>query len=243
MLISNWHICTVQIYNLYVHSPSKRETAIALRKKGFAYSYISEKTGLSKSTLSDWLSKIPYAPNQETVERVGKAIAASNARKTKIRQEETEKVRQDAFSDIGKINNRDLFMFGLGLYLGEGSKTHDITRVTNSDPNVIHLAMTWFHELGVSREQFLLTIHLYPDSDIEKSLQFWSHTTTIPISQFGKVQVDRRVNKKKNRAGKLPHGTAHLTVRSLGRKEFGVVLARKIQAWTDEVARIIKTRD
>ncbi len=226
-----------------MHSPSIRDTAVALRKEGFAYSYISEKTGFSKSTLSDWLSKIPYTPNQQTVDRVGKAIAASNARKTRIRQEETEKIRRAAFLDIGKISNRDLFMFGLGLYLGEGSKTHDITRMVNSDLNVILLAMTWFHGLGVSREQFLLTVHLYPDSDVEKSLQFWSRTTTIPRSQFGKVQIDRRTNKKKDRAGKLPHGTAHLTVRSLGRKEFGVVLARKIQAWNDEVARVIKTRD
>lgn len=225
-----------------MHNPSTRETAVILRRKGFAYSYISEKTGLSKSTLSEWLSKIPYTPNKETIERVGKAIAASNARKTLIRQEETEKVRRAAFLDICEVSKRDLFMFGLGLYLGEGAKTYDITRIVNSDPNVMHLAMAWFHGLGVSREQFLLTIHLYPDSDVEGSLHFWSRTTTIPRSQFGKTQIDRRTNKKKNRAGKLPHGTAHLTVRSLGRKEFGVVLARKIQAWTDEIARVIKMR-
>lgn len=226
-----------------MHTPSTRDVAVTLRKEGFAYSYISEKTGLSKSTLSDWLSKIPYTPNQQTVERVGKAIAASNARKTQIKQEETEKVRQAAFLDIGEVSRRELFMFGLGLYLGEGSKTGDLTRVVNSDPNVIQLAIAWFSALGVFREQYFLTIHLYPDSDIEKSLQFWSRTTTIPRSQFGKVQIDTRTNKKKNRAGKLPHGTAHLTVRSSGRKEFGVVLARKIQAWNDEVARIIKMRN
>ena len=226
-----------------MHKPSTREIALTLRRKGFAYSHISEKTGLSKSTLSEWLSKIPYTPNQQTVKRVGKAIAASNARKTQIRQEETEKVRQAAFLNIGDMSSRDLFMFGLGLYLGEGSKTQDITRVVNSDPDVICLAIAWFHGLGVWREQFTIRIHLYPDSNIEESLQFWSRATTIEKDQFSKVQIDRRTNKKKNRAGKLPHGPAHLTVRSLGRKEFGVVLSRKIQAWTDEVARVVKTRD
>lgn len=141
--------------------------------------------------------------------------------------------------DIGEVSRRDLFMFGLGLYLGEGSKTHDITRIVNSDSNVILLAIAWFHGRGVSREQFFLTVHLYPDSDVEKSLQFWSRTTTIPRSQFGKVQIDTRLNKKRSMAGKLPYGTAHLTIRSSGRKEFGVVFARKIQAWNDEVARVI----
>lgn len=226
-----------------MHNPSMRETALSLRRKGFAYSDISRETGLSKSTLSGWLSEVPYSPNQQTIRRVGKAIAAANARKTKIRQEETEKIREAAFLDIGEMSERDLFVFGLGLYLGEGAKTYDITRIVNSDPNVINLAIAWFHGLGVLREQFLLTIHLYPDSNVERSLQFWSRTTTIPRSQFGKVQIDIRTNKRKNRAGKLPHGTAHLSVRSLGRKEFGVILARKIQAWTDEVARIIKMRD
>jgi len=220
-----------------------REEALAMRKSGFAYSDISKKTGLSKSTLSGWLSGAPYNPNKQTIERVGKAIAAANAKKTKIRQEETEATRKAAFLDIGEVSNRDLFMFGLGLYLGEGAKTHEITRIVNADPTVIHLAMKWFHGIGVTREQFLLTIHLYPDSDIEKCLQFWSHTTTIPRSQFGKVQIDRRTNKVKSRAGKLPYGTAHLSVRSLGRKEFGVILARKIQAWTDEAARVIRMRN
>ena len=220
-----------------------REKALSLRKKGFSYSHISSQTGLSKSTLSDWLSKTPYAPNRQTIDRVGKAIAAANARKTKMRQEETARTREAAFLDIGDVSKRDLFMFGAGLYLGEGSKTGDLTRIVNSDPEVIRLAMAWFYGLGVYREQYFLTIHLYPDSDIENSLQFWSLATTIPRSQFGKVQIDRRLNKKKNRAGKLPHGTAHLTVRSSGRKEFGVALSRKIQAWTDEIARIIKMRD
>lgn len=223
-----------------MHKISTREAALSLRKKGFAYSYISEKTGLSKSTLSEWLSNISYTPNALTIERVGKAIAASNARKIQLRQTETEAIRKAAFLDIGDISKRDLFMFGLGLYLGEGSKTHDITRIVNSDPNVIRLAIAWFANLGVVQEQYSLTVHLYPDSNVEESLQFWSRTTTIPRSQFGKTQIDRRVNKKRNRAGKLPHGTSHLTVRSLGRKEFGVVLARKIQAWNDEVVRVVK---
>lgn len=226
-----------------MHDFSKREAAIILRKEGFAYSYISEKTGISKSTLSDWLSEIPYTPNQQTIDRVGKAIAASNARKTQIKQAETEQIRTSASKDIGTMSPRDLFMFGLGLYLGEGSKTRDITRVTNSDPDVILLAIAWFRSLGVLPEQFRLTIHLYPDSDMTKSLQFWSHTANIPISQFGKTQIDRRTNKRKDHSGKLPNGTAHLTVKSLGRKEFGVALARKIKAWTDEVARTTKTRD
>ena len=222
-----------------MHNPSVRETAISLRIKGFSYSYISDKIGVSKSTLSDWLSVVPYQPNTQTIARVGKAIAMANAHKTLQKKESIETLRKEAEKEIGNVSKRDLFMFGLGLYLGEGAKTHDITRVTNSDSDVICIAIAWFYSLGITRKQLRITLHLYPDSDTEKSLHFWSRTTTIPRSQFGKVQVDTRKNKKSSNSGKLPYGTAHLSVRSLGKKEFGVALARKIKGWTDTVANKI----
>ncbi len=158
------------------------------------------------------------------------------AKKTEMKHRAIMDIHREAVAQVGVMSKRDLFMFGLGLYVGEGSKTADITRITNSDPNALRLAIAWFYNLGIHREQFFLTLHLYPDSDVEKCLLFWSQTTTIPKSQFGTVQIDRRTNKKRSRNGKLPYGTAHLTVRALGRKEFGVSLARRIKGWSDGVA-------
>ena len=220
-----------------MHSASLRGQVFGLRNAGNSYAHISSLTGISKSTLSDWLSKIPYTPNRETISRIGKARAAAGARKVAIKQESFLRARAKARKEIGKVSTRDLFMFGLGLYLGEGSKTHDCVRVSNSDPAVIQLAIEWFQSLGVTREQLFLCIHLYPDNDPEKSLQFWSRTTSIPRSQFGKIQVDRRTNKKAFRAGKSLYGTAHLSVRSRGRPEFGVFFSRKILAEIEEVIR------
>ena len=80
-----------------------------------------------------------------------------------------------------------------------------------------------------------MILHIYPDCDEEKRLQFWSEATTIPRSQFLKTVVDWRKDKKTFKSGKLPHGAAHLRVNSLGEKRFGVFLARKILAWSDEV--------
>jgi|SRR3989338_91849 len=220
-----------------MHQASVREKALDLRGRGYSYSYISLATGLSKSTLSEWLGKVPYSPNTEVIERIGKALAISGEKKAALKRNSIEKAAKEAKKEIGAMTKRDLFIFGLGLYLGEGSKTNGITRVTNADPAVILLALAWFTSLGIMRPQFFVTLHLYPDSDVQKCLQFWSKTTSIPLSQFGKVQIDRRTNKRINRAGKLPYGTAHLGVRSLGKKEFGVFLSRKIQAWTDEVFR------
>src|SRR3989344_2219093 len=220
-----------------MHKVSVREKVFKLRHAGYSYSYIASQTGLSKGTLSDWLAEVPYYPNKHTLDTIGKARAISGEIKTQIKQRSLLKARQEAENEIGSLNKRDLFMFGIGLYLGEGSKTANVVRVVNSEVSVIRLAIAWFKSLGVSRNQFGITLHLYPDSDVKKCLQFWSEATTIPLGQFAKSQIDRRRNKKLDRAGKLPYGTAHLSVKSSGRKEFGVFFFRKILGWIDSAMK------
>lgn len=216
-----------------MHAPSTREKALSLRKRGFSYAYIASKTGLSKSTLSGWLAEVPYTPNAETLLAFGNARTAASARKAKMRQESIEEIRKIAVKDIGKPSRRDLFVFGLGLYLGEGSKINGQIRIMNSDPRIIKTSIAWFQMLGVEKRQLRLRMHLYPDSNIKRCLQFWSRTTTIPISQFHKNQIDSRTDKKATKRRKLPFGTVQLTVQSGGRKEYGVLFFRKIQLWND----------
>ncbi|MDO8521776.1 MAG: hypothetical protein Q7S08_00625 [bacterium] len=220
-----------------MHKVSVREKVFKLRHAGYSYSYIAAQTGLSKGTLSDWLADVPYHPNEHTLVTIGKARATSGEKKTQIKQQSLLKARQDAENEINRLSKRDLFMFGIGLYLGEGSKTANVVRVVNSEVNVIRLAIAWFMSLGVLKNQFGITLHLYPDSSVRKCLQFWSEATTIPLDQFAKPQIDRRRNKKLNKAGKLPYGTAHLSVKSGGRKEFGVFFSRKILGWIDSAMR------
>ena len=220
------------------HVSTVREKVFKLRKEGYSYKYISEKTDIGKSTLSGWLSGIPYTPNKRTIERIGKARTASGFAKAKQKLKSIETAGREAKNDIGQLIKRDLFMLGIGIYIGEGSKTNDIVRVINADPKIIRFAVKWFEEVcGLPRENFRIRLHLYPDNDIRKSMGFWSNVSGIPIGQFQKTQIDLRKNKKILKKGKLPYGTAHLSVQSNGKKEFGVFLARKINAWIGEVLK------
>jgi len=213
-----------------------KEKAIKLRKDGYSYSLISERTGVSKSTLSCWLSKIPYVPNQETKRKIGLARTNSIITKNKQRLYIHNQIKLQAEKDIGVISKRDLFMLGVSLYIGEGAKTYKIIRVINADLRVINLAIRWFCEICLMDiGNFSLAIHLYPDNDINDSLKYWHEKTGIPLEQFGKTQIDRRKNKTNIRKNKLPHGTAHLTVRSNGKKELGVLLFKRIEFWMDIV--------
>lgn len=64
-------------------------------------------------------------------------------------------------------------------------------------------------------------------------MNFWSKATGIPKKQFGKTQIDRRTNKSEKKKRKLPYGTIRLTVRTKGKKEFGVSLHRRIMGWIE----------
>lgn len=127
-------------------------------------------------------------------------------------------------------------MVGLGLYIGEGSKSNNLVLISGSNHQIILLAIRWFNEvLSVPKENFSIRIHMYPDSDEKEILKFWSKMTGFSVGQFMKSQVDYREGKKVSKKGKLPYGTAHLSVCGRGNKEFGVFLSRKIEAWSEEV--------
>src|SRR3989338_4307619 len=213
-----------------------KTAAVELRKAGHSYNHIASSVGVSKGTLAVWLADVHYTPNLETVERIGKARAASGEVKSRLKRESFQRAREEARTDINRLSRRDLFMLGLGLYIGEGAKSTLQTCFVNSNPAIVNLLIKWFiGAVGLKKENLRMRLHIYPDCNEEKSLQFWSEATTIPRSQFLKTVVDWRKDKKAFKSGKLPHGTAHLTVNSLGEKRFGVFLARKILAWSDEV--------
>src|SRR3989344_6965838 len=183
---------TALLYNVSMTRTNDKSKAIDLRKKGHSYNYISQTLGISNSTLSDWLGSIPYTPNAETILRIGKARAASGHAKSKIKQESIFLAKKEAQRELGEVSERDLFMLGLGLYIGEGSKAWGITRFANSDPTVINLMIRWFTgALGLPKHNLRIRLHLYPDCNETESLQYWSKITTIPRGQFHKSSFDR----------------------------------------------------
>ncbi len=214
---------------------SIRQQAIQYRKKGYSYNMISEKLGLSKSTISGWLKEISYHPNREVVKRIGLARAKSAHNRHEIKIQSIKKAKVEARRQIGRISKRDLFFLGLGLYLGEGTKSHENIRIINSDPKIICLAIKWFKTVcGLKDENFTISIHIYPDLDEKDVKKYWSRVTGIHIDQFRKTQTDMRSNKTLKKRHKLPYGTAHLQIVSRGKVEFGVFLHRKIIGWVEE---------
>lgn len=214
-----------------MYFPEIKQKAIQLRKEGYSYNYIVKYVPVAKSTLSEWLQNIPFVPNQHTIETIGNARIASGLYKHGIKMKSLEEAGLEAKKIIPTLSERDVMMLGLGIYIGEGGKTEDITRIINSDPRIIKLTLKWWQtSFGIDMKQVMIRLYLYPDSKEDECIQYWSTNTGISKTNFHPSTIDRRINKKESKHGKLPFGTAHVTVNSLGNKKHGSYLHRLIMA-------------
>lgn len=215
----------------------EKQLAVKFRRKGMSYGLISEQLGVSKSTLSNWLKDLPYTPNEQVLSRIRCGQGAYGLRRRQMRIDEISKLKAQGITEVGKISKRDLWMIGLGLWIGEGSKTMEQIRLVNSDPRVVRLFIRWLREIcELHDENITIAMHLYPDSDELSSMKYWMDITKLPQQQFRKTQIDRRLDKKRQKIGKTPHGTLHITVASNHNSDKGVRLYRRMMGWVSGVA-------
>jgi hypothetical protein len=211
---------------------TKIDKAKKLRKEGYSYGLIKEKTGISKGMLSYHLSDMPFTPNQETLDRINNACFKSGMAKHRKKKRSIKKAHKEAEEEIGELSKRDLLMIGIGLYLGDGAKGSEHSRIINSNPDIIRLGASWFRECcNAKTKNFSVTIHIYPDINEKEALKYWSDISGVPIEQFQKTQIDRRQNKKIKKSRKLPYGTCHLGIKACNNPDLGVKLHRKIMGW------------
>ena len=220
-----------------MYSIDIRNRAFLMRRQGFSYDEICRVLKVTKSTLINWFKIITSPKEAEIVLNIQKESLKSR----RFDKENSIKMAESyAASIVSDLSNRDMLMFGLGIYLGEGSKTNNIIRISNSDPRVILFSKLWLMRcFSLTEENFRLRIHVHEDVELEVVKQYWIEQIGIKDEYIYRPYIDRRKNKGK-KLDILPFGTAHLCIVSNGNKDFGVLLHRKILATID---RVIKLRD
>lgn len=212
---------------------SRKDTAIELRKAGYSYSYIAEETGLAKSTLSYHLADIVYKPNLYMQKTLRSASLRSAETKHLQKQQRITFARTVAEKEFGVLYKRDIFIAGVALYAGEGSKTQNLVRLVNADEQVVRFFINWLQLLGVPRSHVMLRVHGYPDTNQVEAESYWLKEACLPKIQLQPMCIDTRANKDRRRSSAHPYGTAHVTVRANGNPEFGAMLARKIAVYME----------
>jgi len=193
---------------------------------------ISERLGVSKSTLSYWLRDIEYEPNEEVRQRIRDGTLKGAQTNRERAAERIREIKQQAREELGELSERDLWLAGVALYWADGTKANEDVRFANSDPDLIAFMMHWFRTIcRVPDERFRVEVHLYPDCDPSEAIGFWASVTQLPEAQFYPPRVDRRRGKQSKKRRLLPYGTAHIRV--LGGPGTGRALHRRIMGWID----------
>lgn len=202
-----------------------KQKVLAMRQKGMSYSQIKEKLGISKSTLSGWLHDFPLSEERIRELRDNSPIRIERYRNTM--RAKREKKLLEAYTEmsnkIGKLSNRELFLAGLFLYWGEGSKTTNASvGLTNTNPSMLKFYIRWLELLGIKRKNLKVSLHLYSDMNIKKQEKYWSQELGIPVSQFRKSYIKKTFSSSITYHNGFGQGTC--TVMASGARFFEKVL-------------------
>jgi hypothetical protein len=224
----------------------RRNRARELRRSGLSYSEIRQKMGGgSHSSLVKWLSDIPLSEAAQdrinrkkgTAGRSSEAVKETVAKLSKANSDRRKKrweiARAEAEVEWATLSSDPGFMFGLGLYIGEGDKQKDSTLgVSNCDPEVIRMGLAFFSRLGVPKDRVRLNLNMnyLLEPRAEEAMEFWSRETGVPIEQFRQTVFDRRKGRGKSNRNPWPNGCCHARVND-------TLLKQKMKRWV-ELAKV-----
>ena len=146
-----------------------RQKTIELRKQGKTYSQIKKELGVSKSTLSDWLSKYPLTEKQLKFLKQNRknsrqlAIEKTIIVKRNKREMRIKSIYEEQRKYWVSLSQKELELAGIFLYWGEGNKRLDgPVFLNNTDPKVMKFALHWFMRgLSIPQEKIKVDLHLY----------------------------------------------------------------------------------
>ncbi len=195
------------------------EEALILRKREMSYSQIKEILKVSKSTLSLWLGNYPLSK-----ERIRELRGWNERRIEKFRETMRQK-REERLKEIYEtqkkfllpLKDRELFVLGLGLYWGEGTKFRmDRLSISNNDPSVVNFFIHWLNKsLNVPKKKIRILLHLYNNMNIKKEMKFWSNMLKIPLAQFNRPYIKKTSSNRINHKGGFGHGTCNARINSV----------------------------
>jgi hypothetical protein len=176
-------------------SKSDQKTqAIKLRKAGWSIKDIAKHLNVSRSSASVWCREITLSAAQSKRLR-DKQIAAGHAGRQKgadMNRRKREQAIDDAYVQakvkITKLEYKELFYLGLGIYWGEGIKSRSgPAAVVNSDARIIKVVIIWLEQC-FSVEKSMLRPYIYI-SEHHKSrekviVDYWVRELGLSPAQF-----------------------------------------------------------
>lgn len=175
-----------------------------LRLKGSSYGEITEKLGVSKSTLHGWLYPIkrPYAEIQfERIQHLNKIRPLAVKKLKLLRKERLDVISQRLKKEIHNYPIKNIYLKKAllsMLYWAEGSKGRGQVTFANTSPELARLYITLLRQCyKIDENKFQIRLHLHYYHPIKETRKYWSELLNIPVSKFGKIYIKKRGNSGK----------------------------------------------
>ncbi len=197
--------------------------ALKLRARGMSYNQIKLSIKVSKSTLSLWLREYPLKPEQMRLLRDFSEVRIEKFRQTMLgkREKRFEGIYKEEKAKQLPLSERELFIAGLFLYWGEGTKDLRYPlALYNTNPQIIKFGLGWYVKgLKLPLSKINIQLHLYSDMNIREEMKYWSKELKVPLSQFPKPYIKKSKKSDINRKGSFGHGTCGWVVHDVRLKE------------------------
>jgi len=154
-----------------------------LRAESSTLVAIANELGVSKGSVSEWVRDVDFVPKP-----CNRGHPAGPKHPMRLKKEaEIEPCRIEAEEWVGALSERDLAMFSLGLYAGEGAKTDGPVSMANTNPQLSKLFLAWLRTTSDLDEQRLRSrLYLHEGLDLTAATRYWSEALGIPVDQFQK---------------------------------------------------------
>jgi hypothetical protein len=167
----------------YAGKFQERERARQLRADAWTLQEIAAELGVVKSTVSLWVRDVQFVPKPRN-----RGHAACKPHPLKLAKEaQIEQCRVEAIDWVGRMSERELTLFALGLYAGEGAKSGREVSMANTNPALLVVFATWLRRtFEIDESRLKVVVYLHDGLDIDAASAYWSEVLRIPTSQFGK---------------------------------------------------------
>jgi transposase len=191
----------------------ERCSAIQLREKGVSVKEIAKRLKVSVGSVSLWVREVKLTPEQRKVldkrilENWKKFSENRNLFVKKLRTDKEERTKAfvaEAESEFKNFVAHREFVYGLGLYAGDGSRS-ERWAVSNMDGHAIAAAARFLKVVGWQLENTVCSVRIQPTCSESRARDFWK--SVVPGSNVKVYPYqDKRTEGKLFRGSHKPFG-------------------------------------
>ena len=216
-----------------------KEKAIDLRTQGLSYSEILKQVSVAKSTLSLWLREVGLSKKQvqRLTEKKKAAMKRGWERVRNNRIEKTERIMDEAESEVKTLIGNPLWLVGTMLYWAEGKKertwrTGEMVSFSNMDWNMHRIFLKWVRSyVSPDKSVLIFELYIHEGSEVERAKMYWSSKLNISASDIRVYFKRNKVSIHRKNIDREYYGLLCTRIRQ------SIDLNRKIAGWIKGVIK------